>query len=174
MEAKLRPCYEPIYASCCLFTFIGEELHRITESFCIDLTPNEIRGNYSYVYLGKDARSQPVQQMFLSLIPEELKDSTVYFVVQLSKLLSADGDKAVSPYLPRASAAEAKKTIFGFERLSKYRQPLGVGAVKLEKDKVTPGMQFNISFPVFSLKTCCSDPMFAQVSLSLSPHAILC
>jgi hypothetical protein len=59
--------------------------------------------------------------------------------VQLSKVLSSDADKAVQPYLPRsASSIPPADTIAkhhqACERLSNYRQPIGIGVLRFTDD----------------------------------------
>lgn len=60
-------------------------------------------------------------------------------MVQLSKVLSSDADKAVQPYLPRsASSIPPADTIAkhhqACERLSSYRQPIGIGVLRFTDD----------------------------------------
>jgi len=58
-------------------------------------------------------------------------------VVQLSKVLSSDADKAVQPYLPRSTsmpAADHVKHLEACERLSSYRQPIGIGVLRFTDD----------------------------------------
>ena len=59
--------------------------------------------------------------------------------MQLSKVLSSDADKAVQPYLPRsASSIPPADTIAkhhqACERLSNYRQPIGIGVLRFTDD----------------------------------------
>lgn len=171
-EIKLKPCFEPVFAIACLYAFVGDELHRLCESFAFDLTPDDVKRTFGFIYENgnglaseTDGSNRPEDKvfMYLAMIPEELKSVPVYLVVQLNKVLSTDGDKAVAPYLPKATPPELKKHFISAERLGRYRQPLGIGVVKLERDKMRVGAQINVTIPVFCLRTCCNDTGIAQV-----------
>jgi hypothetical protein len=47
-----QKCFEPIFGTACLYTFINDELTRITEQFYFDATPEHIRQQYKKVYTG--------------------------------------------------------------------------------------------------------------------------
>lgn len=180
-DIKLKATFEPIFVTACLFAFVGDELHRLSESFAFDLTPKEVKRQFPFVY-ESSASSSPVSSetdsngspafddkvfMYMAMLPEELKNLPVYLVLQLNKVLSTDAEKAVAPYFPKAQIPEVKKHLVSAERLARYRQPIGIGVVKLERDKMRVGAQINVTIPTFCLRTCCNDNGLAQVSSTI-------
>lgn len=198
-EVRSKPSefFEPLFASATLYSTINEEFHRISETFHFDLTPNKIRKEYSFAYTRDENKfpslpskgtcfsvadasggADPHLCMFLALIPEEIKFTTVYLVIQINKVLTTDGDKAIAPYLPRAAPpAELKKAKVSAERLRTFRQPIGIGAVKLydENSQLQVGAPLNSTVQVYSHKVCCNDAAIFQVfqNASFLPNILI-
>jgi hypothetical protein len=174
-EIKVKPCFEPVFVSACLFALVGDELHRLSESFSFDLTPPDIRKQFPFVYNSISKTGEEKRQfddnvfMYMAMLPEELKNLPVYLVMQLNKVLSTDAEKAVAPYFPKAQIPEIKKHMVSTERLTRYRQPVGIGVVKLERDKMRIGAQINVTIPTFCLRTCCNDTGISQIIKELFP-----
>lgn len=181
---KLKKCqlgpksFEPLFGSICLYSAIGEDLHRISETFYFDATPLEVRKQYAFAYVpetqesttdfsgssvnvGDGSGSGAHMDMFCATIPEELRGKDMFVVLQLSKILSTDADKAVAPYYPRASAPDADKNREFCKRLARFRQPVALGFVRI--NECLKGGKTEVKFPLYAQKLCVSEGFIAQV-----------
>lgn len=176
--------FEPIFGSLCLYAFINDEFHRVTESFYFDATPEPIRKNYPVGYENCLDGSNPSHtvadvtgsdshlNMFCTNLPKEVRNgSELYVVVQLTKILSSDPDKALLPYLPKGALPDMQKHRDACERLGHFRQPVGFAVAKVFDDSgrlLIPWIG-RTSLPVFAQRICLNDPVIAQVLKELHP-----
>lgn len=143
--------FEPIFGTACIYSIIDDEIFRVTETFSFDATPENIRQQYGLVYndierdnpvrainrsgdysgcnvnVGDCSGAQTHLHMFNAVVPEELNFRDLFLVVQLSKILTSDQDKAVQPYMQRNPPPEISKHAEACMRLCKFQQPLGIG-----------------------------------------------
>lgn len=196
-SCKLKNSFEPIFGTICVYMLQNDEFVRVTESFHFDATPEQLRKQFEGVYSPLNPTTVTDQKdtirssmsnlagcsfnvadatgsnkhfnMFNITIPEAFKSRDLYFVTQLSKILTSDADKAVAPY-----AVNAKPTVplppdvvTNFRRLAIFRQPVGLGITKVSSgigqlDKVG-GVQ--ISFSFYAMRSCMSDSAIGQVTI---------
>ncbi len=177
--------FEPIFGSICAYTFLGDELLRISETFYFDATPESIRKQYPSAYLPEEvvgdasavsatnffgtslnvadgSGSSTHMNMFCVTVPEELRDKDLFLVVQLSKVLSTDADKAVAPYFSRGAVPDLDKHRDACRRLIKFRQPLALGVVRI--NECLQGGKTEVKFPLYAQKLCVSEGFVGQVS----------
>lgn len=170
--------FEPLFGCATLYTFIGEEIYRISESFHFDLTQQPIRKDYKDVYgvdddaeIGTVGNSYQVGDgtggdnahlnNYLITIPEELKRKDIFIVIQVTKVLTTDADKALAPYAAKASPPDPRLHKEAVDRLSNFRQPLGFAVKKLSDE----GGRSDISCILLAQKACISDSGLGQVRL---------
>jgi hypothetical protein len=170
--------FEPIFGSACIYSFLNDELLRITETFYFDATPELVRKQYSYAYgpelndleasfqgtsinVGDASGSQMHMNMFNATLPDELRDKDMFIVVQLAKILSTDSDKAVAPYYARAALPDLEKHKESCRRLYKYKQPLALGMVRI--NECLQGGKTEVKFPLYAQKLCVSEGFISQV-----------
>ena len=183
--------YEPLFGSVSLYKVLPDgQIAKINENFHFDFTPSEIRKDYGSVY-GYDVTSSsnskatgsesvgnsefnPITncKSCLFTIPNDLRDQNIYAIFQLSKVLTCDGDKACSPYIKGNSGTlqpnEYTKHKDSCQRLSQYRQQIGVCAIKVFDKQWRVG-QFGsptVAAPFHALKSGgITDTLIGQVSL---------
>ena len=156
-----QDAFEPLFGSICLYTAISKQagelqMIRVSETFHFDATPAALKSRYKMFYEnGKRAEGPSTQvgdangssenvNKFYIAMPHELKDTDIYVVVNLSKVLTADPDKVVEIYKKHTtSAPDVTNHEKSCNRLLNFRQPLGIGIVKINCMKVK---DINISF----------------------------
>jgi hypothetical protein len=183
---------EPIFGTACLYCMSKRgdgELMKMTETFRFDVTPPAKRRAYQHVYdhkldtavddHGDILHINPVftTSKCLFSFPTELMGQDIFLVVELSKVLTGDPDKALAPYI-----SPDKRGLFGggaepdtavlreaCKRLRKFQQPLGISVVKVfnpngqvYQNVVSPGASV---VPHFALKTCMSESSLKQVRI---------
>ena len=177
-SSKNQKMFEPLFGSACLYTFIRDELHCISESFYFDATSEEHRYHYRNIYIplvleestrrisfrgsskivaDSSGGNNPHFNMFCLTIPEQLKNQDVFLIISVNKVLSSDSDKAVLPYFPRFPSPEMQEHRESCERLAKFRQPIGISVLKLNEAKR------NESLIVYAQKNCFGETQLAQV-----------
>ncbi len=186
---KVKKCqinqkvFEPIFGSICLYTFLGDDLLRISETFHFDGTPESIRKQYAWAYIPQEEGSseggaqslsgtsvnvadgsgaQTHMNMFNATIPDELRDKDLFLVVQLSKILSTDADKAVAPYYQRGALPDLEKHKEACRRLAKFRQPVAMGVARI--NDCLQGGKSEVRCPMYVQKLCVSEGFIASVS----------
>lgn len=169
--------FEPLFGCATLYTFIGEDIYRISESFHFDLTQQPIRKDYTEVYgVDQNADFGPQGNSFqvgdgtggdnahlnnyLITIPEELKRKEIFLVIQVTKVLTTDADKALAPYAAKSSPPDIRVHKEAVDRLSSFRQPLGFAVKKLPEE----GGRSDLSCLLLAQKACISDAGLGQVS----------
>jgi len=179
---------EPIFGTACLYSMSSRdgELTKITETFNFDATPQSMRSRFKSVYrahfLDEEGiiRSEadplhinPIHETSKCLFsfPTELLATDIYLVIELSKVLTGEPDKALLPYIhPDKKSLFATDQSFSItdtcRRLRKYRQPLGISVVKVfnpdgqvYQNVVTPGASI---LSVFALKNCQNEAGLKQ------------
>lgn len=192
-EVRQKPSdvFEPIFGSACLYVLFGDELLRISESFHFDATPPKVRNAYRFAYetpgLGSDASFISGNSLsfnvadgtgeksvhlnkFMTVIPEELRSFGVYLIIQLSKVMTTDSEKAVSAYLLKGVAPDLKKHKDAAVRLCRFRQPFGISISKVfdESGNIGGGHSTaEVTAPVYAFRSCCSDSALCQASFNL-------
>lgn len=143
-----RVVFEPIFGSVTLYCLMKhqteDELHRISETFHFDATPAPLRGTFRNVYNMDDpnfAIDPPTNvSSCLFKIPNILRNNTFYLVIQLSKVLTNEPEKAILPYasgeksaltLNKATMAYTSRIEEYCKRLARFRQALGVKIIKV-------------------------------------------
>ena len=192
LQTKQKP-FEPLFGSVTVYAIIDDEIHRITESFHFDATQGQLRQYYGTCYVDSegaelhpsavknfnftgtcinvaDASGDRTHMHMCNVqIPEEFRYRDLFLVVQLSKIMSCDNEKATAPYYPRAVAPELAKHKESCERLSKYRQPVGLGIVRVNDESGRLlGASSNmgeLTVPIYAQKVCLSDQQIQQVRL---------
>lgn len=198
LQMRQKP-FEPLFGHATLYAIVDEEIHRISESFHFDATQEALRRYYSNCYAnmegengGRVLQNNPAKvvdysgscvnvadasgdrthlHMCHATVPEELRGKDLYLVVQISKFMSSDCTVATAPYFPRAIAPDPPKQKEACERLSRYRQPVSIGVLRLCEDsgKLTPSIgNGEYLIPLYCQKTCLSDQQIQGVS-SVSP-----
>ena len=191
--------FEPLFGSITLYLNKGDELIRLSENFNFDVTADATKNKYTEVYktllssapgeislasMSSDeasSTSSTASSAFnsgagaiktcLLRIPEDLRrDQDLFFVVQLSKVLSGDADKAVAPYMPRgtppSSAAQLQRHEEQCNRLAQYRQVVGLGIIKVYDENGCVGVQGKpgVAFKLYAQKTVLSEAQLLTVT----------
>lgn len=191
---------EPIFGSACLYCMSKRgdgELMKLTETFRFDVTPPAKRRTFQHVYNQKldiavddhgDALNiNPVFNTTKCLFsfPTEFMSQDIFLVIELSKVLTGDPDKALLPYIN-----PDKRGLFGggsepdsaalreaAKRLRKFQQPLGISVVKVfnpngqvYQNVVSSGASV---VPHFALKTCMNEASLKQVNKHFHTNLIL-
>lgn len=190
LVVRLKKCqinqkiFEPLFGSICLYALIGDELLRISETFYFDATPEAVRKLYPFAYLpesqqeastdfagnsinvGDGTGSGLHMNMFCATLPEELRGGgkDIFLVMQLSKILSTDADKAVAPYYARGGVPDIDKHRESCKRLFKFRQPVALGVVRI--NECLSGGKTEVKFPLYAQKLCVSEGFIAQVTMN--------
>ena len=165
--------FEPIFGSMTLYTFMNDCCVRLSESFHFDCTTKHVKIKYKDVYPIEDSSpdgsdpSNPFIPTNLSLftIPDEFKKKDIFIVLQLTKVLTADAEKAVAPYKSSSGYPAVTKHLEACRRLYPFRQPLGLAVLKLA-DQKTAGAQkqsIPIKFPFFAMKSTLNDHFLGSV-----------
>lgn len=189
LQTKQKP-FEPLFGSAAFYVIIDDEIHRITESFHFDAAQESLRRYYGTCYLDSEGTEiHPVAtqnynftgqcvnvadasgekshlHMCNALIPEELRYRDIFLVVQLSKIMSGDATLAPQPYYPRQPTPDFAKHKEACERLSSYRQPVGIGIVKVndESGRLMGAVSMGeFSVPFYAQKVILSDQQIQQV-----------
>lgn len=189
LQPKQKP-FEPLFGSAAFYVIIDDEIHRITETFHFDGAQESLRRYYGTCYLDSegveihpnaaknynftghcvnvaDASGDATHlHMCNALIPEELRYRDLFLVVQLSKIMSGDSDRAPQPYYPRQPTPEFAKHKESCERLSRYRQPVGIGIVKINDESgrlLGAASMGEFSVPFYAQKVVLSDQQIQQV-----------
>lgn len=180
---KQKP-FEPIFGSVCFYAFINDEFHRVTESFYFDATQESVRRSFKRAYapggntdtdfsysVADVTGTHSHLNMFAMNLPKELRNGELYMVIQLSKILSSDPDKALLPYLSKGTLpSDQQKHRDACERLSHFRQPLGFSVSKLfdENGKLLIPWMGRNALPVYAQRVCLNDMLIGQVKTSFS------
>ena len=167
--------FEPLFGSFSIYTIVGDDLIRITENFYFDATDVNIRFFYPELYpiessvatvnVGDANSSEGYINKFNVTIPEELREIDLFIVVQLSKILSCDADKAVAPYKSYANVPpDIKKHTELCKRLINFRQPVGLGIIRLndEAGKLEKEV-LRVQVPLYAQKHTIGDNALHQV-----------
>jgi len=166
--------FEPLFLSLCLYTILDEKILRVCETFNFDCTEDLIRKKYPELYkpnssnrsvnVGDANGVEGYINKVKATIPEDLRNKDLFVVCQLSKILTSTGDSAVSPYKSSPSLPpELSKHVGLCNRLVKFRQPIGLGIVRINDDNGNLEREvLNISVPLFSQKSCLSDELIFQ------------
>lgn len=183
--------FEPLFGSVSLYSInkkIDTDITKITESFHFDATPPSLRDSYGKVYKtdldpddcgkdneGKEKEVEPQAVNPLSecsrclfCIPTSILDThDIFLVVQLSKVLSGEPDKALVPYISpdrkslmgnSSSDTQLSHAMASCNRLHRFRQPVGLSAVKVfNSDGTVNSEKVGLVAPVYSMKHCCND-----------------
>ena len=184
---KSRVKFEPIFGSATIYAIVPtrkgvdiDGLIRVTETFRFDITDESLKNRYPEVYNGGRPEvgleipretSDPALDLTACMfsIPPEYDKSELYLVIQLSKVLTGDGDKAASPYMRASGAPETHKHEESCRRLHNFRQPLAISIWRLFDDSglLIPSPKSHhselLSPPFYSLRTCINDSMLKQV-----------
>jgi hypothetical protein len=177
ISASGKHGFEPIFGSLALYTFVNEECVRLSESFHFDRTSEIVRGKFKEVYWASlddpDYNNDPSRKpslyippsMALFTIPEELKRKEIFLVVQLTKVLTGDPDKAVAPYYRSSFVPDALKLEETCRRLHSYRQPLGIAVIKMfdEQPRARERRGATVRFSFFAQKNACNEPFIGGV-----------
>lgn len=184
---KPRIKFEPIFGSATIYavvpsrkSFDVEDLVRVTEAFHFDASEQSFKDKYPEVYHGgrpdkglsiptatSDAALDLSACMFS--IPVEYRKSDLFLVVQLSKVLTGDGDRAVAPYLRSSGIPEATKHEDSCRRLHHFRQPLAISIWKIFDDagNMTPSPRYNmrnmLTLHFYCMRSCINDVLLKQV-----------
>ena len=191
MKLQMRQkVYEPLFGSITLYTIIDDEIYRISESFHYDLSTEAMRKYYGTCYIdqegidihpyatknydfsgnciniGDGSSERNHYNMCHITIPEELSYTNLYLIVQINKIMSCDSEKATLPYYSRQLPPDMLKNKESCERLNKYRQPIGLGILKLSDDNgklIGRASSGEVVIPMYCQKTCLSDPQIHMV-----------
>lgn len=183
---KSRIKFEPIFGAVTIYavvpsrrSFESEDMVRVSETFHFDATDQMFKEKYPEVYQGGRPDvglpvppSTPDVALNLSacilFIPVEFQRSDLFLVVQLSKVLTGDGDKAVAPYLRSSGIPEPVRHEDACRRLHQFRQPLAISIWKLFDDagNLVPnpksGLADMLSLPFYCLRSCINDATLKQ------------
>lgn len=186
-----QKAFEPLFGSATLYSIIDDEIHRISESFHFDAATENLRRYYGTCYVDSDGQEimstatkvidfggrcinvadasgeRSHMHMCHATVPEELRYKDLFLVVQLSKFMSCDSERAAAPYFARGMSPDPPKHKESCERLCKYRQPVGLGMLRLcdETGKLVGGTSHGeLLIPFYSQKVCLSDQQIQLVS----------
>ena len=193
MKLQMRQkVYEPLFGSITLYTIIDDEIYRISESFYYDLSTEAMRKYYGTCYIdqegidihpyatknydfsgnciniGDGSSERNHYNMCHITIPEELSYTNLFLIVQINKIMSCDSEKATLPYYARQLSPDMLKNKESCERLNKYRQPIGLGILKLSDDNgklIGRASSGEVVIPMYCQKTCLSDPQIHMVRI---------
>eukprot|EP01038_Epipyxis_sp_PR26KG_P007484 gene7484-10199_t len=193
----LKNQFEPVFGTFSVYSIINDEFTRISESFSFDATPESVRKQYPLVYepssvdpstsersskfqnysfyVGDGSGSGKFVNTFNIIIPEEfkMKRKDIFIVVHLSKILSSDAEKAIAPY-KSSFLPDLQKHREACYRLIKFRQPFGIGIVKImdELGKIGLTLQtpaINLNFPIFAVRSSMNDAALGQLAKEIFP-----
>jgi hypothetical protein len=168
--------FEPVFWSMALYTFVNDECCRLSETFHFSGTSMQIKHKYRDVYRFSeddlpeyDRKCIPVNTTpaghCLFIIPEELRRKDVFLVVQLSKVLTSEPDKAIIPYTRPNATPAIVKHVEVCKRLYSYRQPLGLGVVRiLDEGGRVARRHAPLRISVYAMKQTLGEPALGQVS----------
>lgn len=179
-----RP-FEPLFGSIAIYAVVNDELSRISESFYFDATPESVRKQYPLAYgfadvanasqkylsvsgscinVGDGTGSNNHMNMFNIRISDDMKGRELYVIVQLSKILSIETEKALLPYTKNI-LPEIPKHIEACNRLINYRQPVGFGISRLgeKSGKFSTAGNKYINIPLYAQRSCISEAQFHSV-----------
>ena len=169
--------FEPIFGSMTLYTFMNECCVRLTESFHFDCTTKHIKIKYKDVYPNEDSAadradpSNPFIPTNLSLftIPEEFKKRDVFVVLQLTKVLTADSEKAAAPYVRSSGYPVPAKHLEACRRLYPFRQPLAFAVLRLFDKKGQPAQKqaLPIKLSFYAMKSTVNDHYLGVVRVKI-------
>lgn len=164
-----------------MYGFIKEkdQWAKVSENFHFDMTPQNIRIKFKEAYrVFMEDQSDPSEnKKSLRLDPgtnlkqcmfnvsQELQSQELYFVFQITKVLTGDGEKATLPYRGAYSTHVDTKHEEICRRLHYHRQHLGIGVIKVFDDEGRVGMSGGpgLKFVLFAPKTCMNDSTIGQV-----------
>ncbi len=168
---KCRAKFEPIFGCATIYALVKssaeENLIRVSESFHFDCTGDTFRDKVPEIY-GSDADAASKLSACLFNIAPEYKKADLFLVVQLSKVLTSDGDKAVSAYM-RSSFPEKERHEDSLRRLADYRQPLALSFWKLfdESERLQRSSRTSapdtLNLQFYGLRNCINDATLKQV-----------
>lgn len=190
---KSRIKFEPVFGTATIYAAVPsrrsldvEDLVRVTESFCFDATEKAFKDKYPEVYLGgRPEMGLPVPiaacdaaldlSACMFSIPMEFRKADLYLVLQLSKVLTGDGDKAVAPYLRSSGIPEPVKHEDSCRRLYNFRQPLAISVWKLfdENGGLLQTPRSNrpdyLTLQFYCLRSCINDVGLKQIIREFYP-----
>ena len=186
--------FEPIFGSVCLYSMnkkIDTDITKITESFHFDATPPSLRDSCRKVYKtdlhpeevhhgdtksehGGDDDQQDINphsecSRCLFCVPTNvLETHDIFVVVQLTKVLTGDPDKALLPYTSpdkknflgnSSTDIDTNNAIKSCNRLHRFRQPVGLSVVKMfeEDGSIVGEKKGGHVAPVYSTKYCANE-----------------
>jgi hypothetical protein len=191
LQMRQKP-FEPLFGSATIYSIIDDEIHRISESFHFDAAGESMRRYYGTCYVDTDGQEivstaskiidfggscinvadgsgeRTHMHMCHATVPDELRYKDLFLIVQLSKFMSCDAEKATAPYYTRGQAPDPPKQKESCERLCRYRQPVGLGILRLcdENGKLSGATsQGELLIPMYCQKICLSDQQIHLVSL---------
>lgn len=80
-------------------------------------------GNNGDIKDSKNDLFVPVIDTAIFNIPSNFNNNSVYLVLQISKILTSDSDKAIAPYIKSNTIPDHKKHATLCRRLFNYKQP---------------------------------------------------
>lgn len=183
--------FEPLFMTASLYKVSTDGVFKISENFNVDCTPDNIRKEFDMHYgtakntatvaatnetgVSSTENSNIITSLKAGLftITNDLKEQDVFIVFQIYKILSGDGDKAVNPYLRSTKNAEADQAKLRevCQKLHAYRQPVGIGAIKVFDKQWRVGQYGGplVSTPVHAQRNGFSDQQIAQYVRDLYP-----
>jgi hypothetical protein len=204
LQMQQKP-FEPLFGNAALYTIINGEFCRASESFHFDATPESIRRQYGTCYF--DSEGNKVQPLSLRqvdftgtctnianisgeehgqqhacqiTVTKVLLQHELFLVIQLSKFLFGDAEKASAPYYANGLARNAEKHFAACNRLGKYLQPLGLGLLRLCDETgrlaVSPTSGGELRVQMLCQRWCFSDKRIQIVrkNLPVCYSAVFC
>jgi hypothetical protein len=192
-----QKAFEPLFGNATLYSIIDDEIYRVSESFHFDAAQESIRRQYGTCFVdneGVDIHPTSTQALDFAgncinvadasgdrkhlhmcqvTVPEELRYRDLFLVIQLSKIMSCDAEKATAPYYVRGLAPEVPKNKEACDRLCRYRQPVGLGILRLcdESGKLAGGASSGeLLVQIYCQKVCLSDQQIQLVRIDISRH----
>ena len=165
--------FEPVFGSMTLYTFMNDCCVRLSESFHFDCTTKHVKIRFKDVYISEDSATDKGDvlnafiptNLSLFTIPEEFKKKDVFIVMQLTKVLTADAEKAAAPYVRSSGYPVLAKHLEACRRLFPFRQPLGLAVLRLFDQKGLSNQKQSqpIKFSFYAMKATLNEHFLGQV-----------
>ena len=169
---KITDAFEPLFGALTLYSITNDQCTRLSETFHFDMTPQRVRLKLREAYCAEDAGKKdddaalsvevdPATNLKMCVfdLPKDISRSEIHVVVQVSKVLSGDPEKALMPYLRPGNDTKLDENL---RRLFMYRQVIGVGAVKVFEEGLVE--LEDLKCPFYAVKAPLSDAVIASVS----------
>jgi hypothetical protein len=182
VQYNVKEHFEPLFGTMAIYTMVNDVCTKISENFNFDMTAQNIRVKFKEAYRifmedqeSNDSKKGVAHKVdmatqlkaFLFNLPADMRNLDIFLVVQVSKVLSGDFDKAVGPYIRSAYTNYSidSKLEETCKRLHLYRQQIAIGCTRIFDEQKRVGQPGSpvIKFFLYGIKSCVNDAFIGQV-----------